>query len=98
MVKQVTWANEANDTFENMTAYLQDEFSLSTATKLADAIYAKIDQLILYPEIGQPSPKDHSIRTIKVHKNIIMFYHYDGFEILIIDFFNTRQDPRKRKY
>jgi plasmid stabilization system protein ParE len=98
MVKQIRWANEANDTFENMTAYLQEEFSLNTAMKFADSIYAQIDRLILYPEIGQPSPKDATIRTVKVNKNVIMFYHYDGFEILIVDFFNTRQDPRKRKY
>jgi plasmid stabilization system protein ParE len=98
MVKQIRWANEANDTFENMTAYLQEEFSLNTAMKFADSIYAQIDRLILYPEIGQPSHKDATIRTVKVNKNVIMFYHYDGFEILIVDFFNTRQDPRKRKY
>ena len=98
MVKQIRWANEANETFETMTAYLHDEFTLNTATKFADSVYAQIDKLILYPEIGQTSPKDSSIRSVKVNKNVVMFYHYDGFEILIVDFFNTRQDPNKRKY
>jgi plasmid stabilization system protein ParE len=98
MVKQITWADEANETFETMTTYLQEEYSLNTAIKFADAVYAKVNRLTQNPEIGQPSPLNNSVRIIKINKNVIMFYSYDGYELFIIDFFNTRQDPKKRKY
>lgn len=98
MVKLIRWSDEANDVFEEMTSYLQEHYSLQTATKFADAVYAKIDVLILYPDIGRPSPKNSIVRIAKIDKNVLMFYKFDGSELLITDFFNTRQDPNKRKY
>lgn len=47
MVKLIRWSDEANEVFENITSYLQEHYSLRTATKFADAVYAKIDVLIL---------------------------------------------------
>jgi plasmid stabilization system protein ParE len=98
MVKLIRWSDEANEIFENISSYLQEHHSLKTATKFADAVYAKIDVLILYPDIGRPSSKNSAVRIVLIDKQIIMFYKFDGNELLIVDFFNTRQDPQKRKY
>ena len=98
MVKLITWSDESDETFEAMVSYFQEQYSLKTATKFADAVYAKIDILILYPDIGRPSTKNPSIKIVNIDKNIVMFYRFDGYELLIVDFFNTRQDPNLRKY
>ncbi len=98
MVKQVSWNNDAEETFNSIAEYLQDNFSMATATRFADAVYDKIDMLIEQPEIGRPSPIDSFVRILKIDKHRLMFYSFDGSELIIIDFFDTRQNPNKRKY
>ena len=58
----------------------------------------KIDILTLYPDIGHPSTNYLSDRIVHIDKKNLLFYKSDGYELFIVDFFNTRQDPRKRKY
>ncbi len=98
MVKLIRWEAKANETFKEIAFYLQDEYSHKVAMKFADTVYEKLDLLILYPEIGRPSLIDPDVRFVKIGKNHLMFYSCDGYELIIIDFFNTRQDPNKRKY
>jgi plasmid stabilization system protein ParE len=98
MVKQIRWDSEADEKFESITEYIHENISSRSATNFADAVYSKIDTLIRYPEIGRISPIDSSIRFIKVDKFHLMFYSCDGIELVIVDFFNIKQNPDKRRY
>jgi plasmid stabilization system protein ParE len=98
MVKQIRWNPDADEKFESITEYIQEHISSRSATNFADAVYEKIDTLTRYPEIGRVSPIDSSIRFIKVDKFHLMFYSCDGIELVIVDFFNVKQNPNKRKY
>jgi plasmid stabilization system protein ParE len=98
MVKLIRWEAQANETFKDIAFYLQDEYSHNVAMKFAENVYEKLDLLTLYPEIGRPSLIDSTVRMVKIGKSHLMFYSFDGYELVIIDFFNTRQDPNKRKY
>ena len=60
--------------------------------------YEKLHLLVLYPEIGRLSLIDPTVRMVKIGKSYLMFYRCDGYELIIVDFFNTRQDPNLRKY
>lgn len=42
MVKLITWSDESDETFEAMVSYLQEQYSLKTATKFADAVMLKL--------------------------------------------------------
>ena len=98
MVKLIIWEAKADELFEEIAAYLQNEYSSNIAMKFADDVYEKLDLLVLYPEIGRPSLIDPTVRMVKIGKSYLMFYRCDGYEIIIFDFFNTRQDPNLRKY
>jgi hypothetical protein len=47
---------------------------------------------------GRRSAVDEDVMLIKIDKFRIMYYDFDGVKITIHDFFDTRQDPKKRKY
>ena len=98
MVKQIRWNVDADEKFESISSYLNDNFSLKAASNFADAVYGKIEMLTLYPEIGRTSPIDPSVFFVRVGKTHLMFYSFDGVELVIIDFFDTRQNPKLRKY
>ena len=98
MVKQIKWNPDADEKFESITEYIHENISPRSATNFADAVYEKIDTLTSYPDIGRVSPIDSSVRFIKVDKFHLMFYSCDDNELVIVDFFNTKQNPNKRKY
>jgi plasmid stabilization system protein ParE len=98
MAKQITWSDEAELIFDQISDYLLENYSMRTATRFADAVYDKIDTLVKYPDIGRPSSEDDNIRYINVDKHRQMFYEFDGTELTIVYFWDMRRDPKKRKY
>jgi plasmid stabilization system protein ParE len=98
MVQQIEWNLEAEETLESTLIYLQDNYSTSVAERFLDEIYKIIDKLVKNPESGRRSAIDASVMIAKIDKYRIMYYDFDGTKLTIHDFFDTRQDPKKRKY
>jgi hypothetical protein len=66
--------------------------------RFANTVYSKIDTLIKYSDIGRYSPKNPTIQFINIDKHRQMFDEFDGIELTIVDFWDMRQEPKKRKY
>ena len=98
MVKKIKWNNAASNTFEETTIYLQDNFSLKAAENFANLVYDRIDMLANGRTVGRKSTKAKTVMILKLDKHRQMFYRTHGTTLIIIDFWDTRQDPRKRPY
>jgi plasmid stabilization system protein ParE len=98
MVTQIIWTPKADKTFDRITTYLQKKASLPICEKFVEAVYHKIDVIIEHPEIGRPTLVSDSIRFINVDKHHQIFYRFDGSILLLLAFFDTRQDPKKRPF
>ncbi len=98
MVQHIEWNLEAEETLESTLIYLQDNYSTSVAERFLEEIYKIIDKLVKNPESGRRSAIDTSVMIAKIDKYRIMYYDFDGKKLTIHDFFDTRQDPKKRKY
>jgi plasmid stabilization system protein ParE len=82
----------------NIVVYLEYSASTTTAERFVDKVYETADKLWLHPEIGRPSQVDKNVRFIKIDSKRLLFYEFDGYELIIVDIFDMRQDPKKRKY
>jgi plasmid stabilization system protein ParE len=98
MVKTVKWNKSATSSLSALAEYLEHEASYDTAIRFVNLVYAKIDKLMKYPEIGRIAPKTKSIRLINVDKKQRMYYRKHGSILYIVWFFDTRQDPDKNPY
>lgn len=98
MVTQIIWTPKAEKTFDRITTYLQKKISLTICEKFVEAVYFKIDVIIEHPEIGRPTLTSNSIRFINVDKHYQIFYRFDGSILLLLAFFDTRQDSQKRPF
>ena len=98
MVKKIIWTKTADKTFDDITSFLQDNSSLKAAENFATAVYTKIDVLFEQPYIGRPSQKAKTVRIVNVGKNIQLLYRIEGKTLIISDFFDTRQDSKKRRH
>jgi len=50
-----------------------------------------------FPEIGSIQVQEKAIRGFVLIKQVIVFYKVKGSSIILIDFLDTRQDPKKKK-
>ncbi len=98
MVTTVTWTRKALTRFREMLDYLENEGAHQAAENLTANTLKRIEVLKKYPEMGRLAKKGSTIRFVSIGQHKIMFYRMHGSKMFISNFFDERQDPRKRPY
>ena len=98
MALQIEWTPNALQDYEQVINYLLKEWSINTALDFVNRIEERVYNLSLFPNIGVASVKEPSIRSILITKHNRLYYHVISNKIIILDIFDTRQDPQKNKY
>lgn len=98
MALEVFWTKRADNKFDKIIAYLQEEWGDNVAASFVKRVYEFIDLLTEFPEIGKVEYKERGIRGFVIVKQVILFYKVGNKGIIILNLFDTRQSPRKRKY
>ncbi len=64
------------------------------------ALIETVNKVVKMPSAGMPSPSVEGVHSKRIDPNRRLFYEYDeSAEILrILDIFDLRQHPSKRKY
>ena len=57
-----------------------------------------IDTLTDFPELGTIENKEKEIRAFTIVKQINLFYRVDKKKIIILNFFDNRQSPTKKRF
>jgi plasmid stabilization system protein ParE len=98
MVTKIIWTKAADKKFDTITAYLQEKASLQVAQNFAKLVYEKIDLVVKFPTLGKKLASSKSIRVLTFGKNHQLYYRIEGKSLIISNFFDTRQDPKKRPF
>jgi plasmid stabilization system protein ParE len=100
MVQRLIITKTAGRSLEAILMYLEENFSISTAQKLAQKVDNKVQLLFKQPFIGRPSSKAKAktIRKIGISKHLMMYYRVVGTSLVISDFFDSRQNPDKSRF
>jgi len=98
MALDVFWTKRADKKFDKIIAYLQKEWSTSVASSFVKRMYEFVDILAEFPEIGKIEHKEHNIRGFVVVKQVTVFYKITSKGIIILNLFDNRQSPKRRKY
>ncbi len=98
MAYTIEWTDNAIQDLKQIVEYLRDEWSVESAKKFVDKIDSWLDLLVISPYIGTASNKKSGVREILVTRQNKLFYRIIDNRIILLDFFDTRRDPIKRKY
>ena len=98
MALQIEWAPNALEDYEQVVNYLLKEWSIKAATDFINRIEERIYNLSMLPNLGIASVKEPSIRSILITKHNRLYYQVYLSKIVMLDIFDTRQDPQKNKY
>ena len=95
MVKEVVWGKRAFNKFQKIVEYLLKEWSEKVAEEFIDKSEEKIELLKNFPNIGLKSTKKVGLRKINLSKQNMLVYRIKEDKIIILNIYDTRQDPVK---
>jgi hypothetical protein len=61
-------------------------------------VYDFLDILIEFPEIGSIEHAEKNIRGFVIVKQLTLFYKITEDKIILLNFFDNRQSPERKKY
>jgi plasmid stabilization system protein ParE len=74
------------------------EWGESVTRAFVKKIYDFFDILSEFPELGTLENVEKGIRGFTIIKQINIFYKVKGDKILILNFFDNRQDLKKKRF
>ncbi|WP_259068930.1 type II toxin-antitoxin system RelE/ParE family toxin [Mucilaginibacter sp. X4EP1] len=93
MIFELKFTPEAEETYDSLTSQLQerwgDQFAIKFETKVLKALEAISVSPYLYPIIEEST----EVRRCVLHKNCSMLYKVFDDVVLIVCFWDNRQDP-----
>jgi plasmid stabilization system protein ParE len=99
MVYKVRWTPESEESFDAIIEYLENHWSDREIIRFVTKTNETIDQIVIHPEMFKSSSKKN-IRAGIIIPQINLFYRISENDktIILLSFWDNRQDPRKRKY
>jgi plasmid stabilization system protein ParE len=99
MAYKVRWTTEAEQTFDSIIDYLENRWTEQDIINFVTKTNYLIDQISINPEMFRSSSKIN-IRVGFITSQTSLFYQIINSEnlILLLSFWDNRQDPAKRKY
>ena len=98
MALEIHWSKRADKKFDKILEYLLVEWGERITGTFVKKVYDFLDILSEFPEIGTIENKEKGIRGFTIVKQINIFYKVSGYTIIILDFFDNRQDLEKKRF
>ena len=94
---KILWTKAAQSSFDKIVDYLKNEWSLKSAIKFVSKTIIFLDILQQHPEIGRKEKIKKDLRSFVLTRQTTIFYRIkNDTTIVILKFFNTRQNPERR--
>ena len=97
MALEIIWSKRADKKFDRIIDYLHEDFGEFVTKSFVGKVYDFLDILSEFPELGSIENREKRIRGFTIVKNINIFYRIEGKTIYLLDFFDNRQNPKKKK-
>lgn len=98
MALKIVWSKRADKKFNKITDYLQNEWGENVTSSFVKKVYDFLDILSEFPEIGTIEHNGRKIRGFTLVKQVNIFYKISGNKIIILNFFDNRQEPKTRRF
>ena len=98
MALTIRWTKRAEKKIDKIIEYLLIEWNEQVTETFVKKVYDFIDTLTDFPEIGTIENKEKAIRAFTIVKQINIFYHVGKKQIVILNFFDNRQSPKKKRF
>jgi len=96
MALEIRWTTRADIKLDHIIIYLETEWGENVVKAFMRKIYDFLSILSEFPEMGLIQFPDKSIRGFSLTKQVSIFYKIEGDQIILLDLFDNRSDPKKK--
>jgi plasmid stabilization system protein ParE len=93
---KVVWTKTAERRLQEILFYIQSEFGDNARTHFRSKAIDFTKLLPEFPEIGTLEIMEKNLRAFQLTKQTRVYYRIKNERIIIVTFFDSRQDPKKR--
>ena len=97
MALKIVWSKRASLKFDQINTYLIEEWGEQSAKQFIGKVFDFLEILSEFPEIGSMENKEKSIRGFTIVKQVNLYYRIKSDKIILILFFDNRQNPKKKR-
>jgi len=97
MALKIVWSKKASLKFDLIISFLIDEWGEKSAKQFIGRVFDFLEILSEFPEIGSVENKEKKIRGFTIVKQVKLYYRIKNDNIILILFFDNRQNPKKKK-
>jgi len=98
MALELEWSKESDRKFDEILEYLLFNWGEKATKAFVKKVYDFLDILVEFPQIGSIEHKEKGIRGFTIIKQINVFYTLRGNKIILLDFFDNRKTPDKKRF
>lgn len=84
--------------FYSIISYLVDEFGDVVASNFIKKVNEVLSDILLFPEIGSVENDELNIRGLVLTRHITLFYQVRKRKIILLNFYDNRQNPKIRRF
>jgi plasmid stabilization system protein ParE len=93
----IKWNKRAKTTFDKTVDYLENDWGIESAIKFVQKVNRVLMLMQSYPEIGKKEKPKTDLFSIVITKQITLFYRLKSDTIILVNFFDTRKSPVKKR-
>ena len=98
MALNIVWTKRADYKFDQIILYIEQEWGDRVTSAFVKKVYDFLDILIEFPGIGTLEHKEKNIRGFTVTKQINIYYKIKGDNIIILNFYDNRRNPKRKRF
>ncbi len=96
MALKIVWSKRASKRFDDIVSFLVNEWGEKSAKDFIINVFDFLETLSEFPEIGSLENKEKNIRGFTLLKQVNLYYRVKDDTIILIIFFDNRQNPKKK--
>jgi len=97
MAKKIAWTRRANNKFNKIIDYLEREWGLGVTQNFVKKTYDIIELISDQSDLGTVENEEKGIRGFLLTKHNRLFYRVTEKEIILLNFFDTRSGPKRKR-
>lgn len=98
MALTIYWSKRADNKFDKIISYIDEEWGEVVARAFVKKVYDFLDILVEFPEIGSVEHAEREIRGFVIVKQLTLFYKIKEDKIILLSFFDNRQNPKRKRF
>ena len=98
MARKIVWTKRANNNYNGIIEYLEADWEEQVIIDFVKKTYKILGLICEYPHLGSIENQEKGIHGFLITSHNRLFYRFSDTELVLLNFFDTRQQAGKRKF